>query len=98
MSRDLSSLPNPGPDSPSSKLGLEGQKNNGALVMDDVKRTFFSAPKRVQELNNHRHLQTDQRSVTAGASAPVARPFISLKARMLGGQAETITRLRGFMR
>ena len=62
--------------------------------MEDAKRTVFSAPPRNQEHKNHRHLQTDTRSVAARACAPAARPFISLKARMLGGQAETITRLR----
>jgi hypothetical protein len=66
--------------------------------MDDLKQTLFSTLKRLQEHNNHRHLQTDSRSVAAVARAPAARPFISLKARMLGGQAETVMRLRGFVR
>jgi len=66
--------------------------------MDDVKRTLFSIFARSKDHNNHRHLQTDSRSVATYATAYGARPHISLKARMLGGQAETITRLRGFKR
>jgi len=66
--------------------------------MEDLKRTLFSTLKRLQEHNNHRHLQTDSRSVATHAAAYAARPHISLKARMLGGQAETIMRLRGFKR
>jgi hypothetical protein len=66
--------------------------------MDDVKRKFFSTLARLQQHNSHRHLQTDSRSVAAPVSGLAVRPHISLKARMLGGQAETISCLRGFMR
>ncbi len=44
---------------------------------------------------NHRHLQTDGRSVAAASNEPVAFPYISLKAKMLGGHAETVMRRRG---
>jgi len=66
--------------------------------MEDLKRKLLSTLTRSQGQKNHRHLQTDDRSVAAGHLVSAARPHISLKARMLGGQAETIMRLRGFMR
>ena len=66
--------------------------------MDGAKRTLLSMLKRWQEPGNHRHLQTDPRSVAANVPTYAARPHISLKARMLGGQAETIRRLGGSAR
>jgi len=66
--------------------------------MDDGHRKIFSTLARSQNHNSHRHLPTDSRAVSAPVSGPAVRPHISLKARMLGGQAETISRLRGFMR
>jgi hypothetical protein len=71
---------------------------NGALVMEGVLRTLFSHWSRTQEHDNIRHLQTDQRSVAVDIAVSAARPYTSLKARMLGGQAETIMRLRGLLR
>ena len=53
---------------------------------------------RLQKHIKHRHLLTDDRSVAMESCLSVARPHISLKARMLGGQAETITRPGGTMR
>jgi hypothetical protein len=66
--------------------------------MEDLKRKLFSTLMQLREQKNHRHLQTDERSVAAGLLVSAARPHISLKARMLGGQAETIMRLRGLVR
>ena len=66
--------------------------------MEDGLRNFLSSLVRSQKHKNHRHLQTDTRSVGTDRITSVARPHISLKARMLGGQAETIMRLGGFMR
>ena len=71
---------------------------NGVLVMEDVVRTLIDRLSGKQEHKNHRHLQTDERSVAADALASVARPYTSLKARLLGGQAGTVMRLRGLMR
>ena len=53
---------------------------------------------RLQKHINYRRLQADDRSVAMESCLSVARPHISLKARMLGGQAETITRLGGTVR
>ena len=66
--------------------------------MEDTIRTLFSFLTRQQKHNNIRHLPTDVRSAGTGHPRPVARPHISLKARMLGGQAKTIVRLGGFTR
>jgi hypothetical protein len=51
-----------------------------------------------QNSNEHRHLQTDERSVAAAPSWMAACPHFSLKARMLGGQAKTIMRQGGTLR
>ena len=64
---------------------------------DTLKKLFFSFT-RQQKQKNHRHLPTDDRSAGTGHPGPVARPHISLKARMLGGQAETIMRQGGSVR
>lgn len=61
-------------------------------------KIFVSLLSRFQKLFTIRHLRTDGRSVAAAFDVSAARPHISLKARMLGGQAETITRLGGSMR
>ena len=66
--------------------------------MDDGNRKILTALARSKNPNRHHHLPTESRSVSAPVSGPAVRPHISLKARMLGGQAETISRLRGFMR
>jgi hypothetical protein len=58
-------------------------------------KSFFTWP---QKQKNHHHLSTDVRSAGTDFSRSVARPHISLKARMLGGQAETIMRLGGSTR
>ena len=61
-------------------------------------RKTFSLWSRFQKHIQHRHLRTDDRSVAMGSCLSLARPHISLKARMLGGHAETIKRLGGTMR
>ena len=66
--------------------------------MEDKIRKLFTAFTRQNNQNNYRHLQTDDRSAGADLLGSVARPHISLKARMLGGQAKTIMRLGGSMR
>ena len=66
--------------------------------MEDKIRKLFTAFTRQNNHKNHRHLQTDDRSAAAGLTGTAVRPHISLKARMLGGQAETIMRLGGSMR
>jgi hypothetical protein len=66
--------------------------------MEDKIRKFFTAFTRQNNQKNHRHPQTDDRSAAADLSGSAARPHISLKARMLGGQAKTIMRLGGSMR
>jgi len=66
--------------------------------MEDMLRTFLSFLSRQQKQKKYRHLHTDDRSVGTDRGGSVARPHISLKARMLGGQAETVTRLGGSMR
>ncbi len=58
---------------------------------DTFKKLFFLLTRR-QEQNKFRHLQTDGRSASASHPRFGARPHITLKARMLGGQAETIMR------
>ena len=66
--------------------------------MEDKIRKLFTAFTRQNNHKNHHHLQTDDRSAGADHFGSVARPHISLKARMLGGQAKTIMRLGGSMR
>ena len=66
--------------------------------MEDVLRKFLSSQLRSQKQKNYRHLQTDNRSVCTDHTVSVARPHISLKARMLGGQAERIMRIGGLLR
>jgi hypothetical protein len=66
--------------------------------MEDKIRKLLSAFTRQYNQKKHRHLQSDDRSAAADLSGSVARPHISLKARMLGGQAKTIMRLGGSMR
>lgn len=66
--------------------------------MDDTMRTLLSALLLSEKHNKLRQLQTYPISVAADAPRSVARPHISLKARMLGGQAETIMRLGGLSR
>jgi hypothetical protein len=67
--------------------------------MEDKLKKLFHLFTRRQTQKNHHHLQTDNSS--AGPDffqSSGARPHISLKARMLGGQAKTIMRLGGSMR
>jgi len=67
--------------------------------MEDTFRKLFNHLVRHQEQKNTRNLLIDRPS--AGADpilGSVSRPHISLKARMLGGRAETVMRLGGFMR
>ena len=66
--------------------------------MEDTLRKLFLLLARQQKQNIIRHLPTDVRSEGTGHPRPVARPLISLKARMLGGQAKTIMRPGGSMR
>ncbi len=66
--------------------------------MEDKIRKLLSAFTRQYNQKTHHHLQTDHSSAASDLSGSVARPHISLKARMLGGQAKTIMRLGGSMR
>jgi hypothetical protein len=66
------------------------------LVMDDARRILHFSLSRLKKHEKHLHLPTDYRSVDGGALPLAARPHISLKARMLGGQAKTIGCFRGF--
>ena len=66
--------------------------------MDDKLKKLFTVLTRQQNQKKHRHLLTDSRSAGADLLGSVARPHISLKARMLGGQAKTIMRLGGSLR
>ncbi|MFC1689500.1 hypothetical protein ACFL0N_00450 [Pseudomonadota bacterium] len=66
--------------------------------MDDKLRKLFTAFFRQQNKKNHRHQQPENKSAGTDLPGSVARPHISLKARMLGGQAKTIMRLGGSMR
>ena len=63
--------------------------------MEDKLRKLFTVFTRPQNHKNFRHVQTDDRLAGEDLSGSVARPHISLKARMLGGQAKTIMRLGG---
>jgi len=93
-------LPNQGSGSPS--FGIEGftaREINGVVVMEDTLRKLFHHLKRAPEQKNTRHLLTGNSS--AGADllyGSASRPHITLKARMLGGQAKTIMRLGGSTR
>ena len=67
--------------------------------MEDRLKNFFYFLYRRPDIKNDRHLQTDDKSPGANPFyGPGARPNMSLKARMLGGQAKTIMRLGGSMR
>lgn len=66
--------------------------------MDDVKRSLRSTLTRSHQHMQPRRLETGRVYAFSEASSFVARPHISLKARMLGGQAETIMRLGGLTR
>jgi len=60
--------------------------------MEDKLKKLFLSFTRQYNPDHFRHLLTDDRSAGTGHLRPVARPRISLKARMLGGQAKTIMR------
>ena len=66
--------------------------------MDDRIRKVVSGLLRQGRNKNLRRPQPGQEATPANAVLSAARPHISLKARMLGGQAETIMRMRGFTR
>jgi hypothetical protein len=66
--------------------------------MDDAKRSFFSTLTRLNAHRQQPHAKAHCGSEDSDATRFVARPHISLKARMLGGQAETIMRLGGLTR
>jgi hypothetical protein len=67
--------------------------------MEDTLRKLFHYLARQQKHKRTRHLHIDETSAGADhVSRSVSRPHISLKARMLGGRAETIMRLGGSMR
>jgi len=63
--------------------------------MEDTLKKLFTVFTRPQNQKDRRQLQTDDRSAGTDHLGSVARPHISLKARMLGGQAKTIMRLGG---
>jgi hypothetical protein len=75
-----------------------GQEINGTFVMDDAIRKLFLYLARSHKRHQFRHPPTDDTSEGSGLPGPVARPHISLKARMLGGQAKTVMRLGGSLR
>ena len=66
--------------------------------MEDKLRKLFLAFTGQQKQKNLNYLPTDNSPAGTDNSRPVARPHISLKARMLGGHAKTIVRLGGSMR
>ena len=66
--------------------------------MEDIVKKLYLFFVRQEKNNNLRHLPTDVKSAAADPLWSGARPQISLKARMLGGQVETITRLGGSTR
>jgi hypothetical protein len=67
--------------------------------MEDTLRKLFIYLARQQKQKNLQHLPNGKKSPVADpVHGSVSRPHISLKARMLGGRAETIMRLGGFMR
>jgi len=66
---------------------------------DKLGKLFYYLVRQKKEQKNTRHLLNDQPSAgTDRVKRSVSRPHISLKARMLGGRAETIMRLGGFTR
>lgn len=66
--------------------------------MEDTLKSILFFFSRLQKQKNYRHPLTDGRSVATDPTGSVARPHMSLKARMLGGQVETIMRLGGSQR
>ena len=66
--------------------------------MDDRIRRVLLGFLHQDNYKNLRRLQPDQEETPAHEASSAARRHISLKARMLGGQAETIMRMRGFTR
>jgi hypothetical protein len=66
--------------------------------MDDTLRNLFLSFTRQHKQNNLHKLSTDDSSTGTALSKSVARPHISLKARMLGGHAKKIVRLGGSLR
>jgi hypothetical protein len=68
------------------------------FVMDDAKRNLLSTLSRFHPHTRHRRLESDNGTEVSLVHEFVVRPHISLKARMLGGQAETIMRLGGLPR
>jgi hypothetical protein len=65
--------------------------------MEDALKKLFYALTRQRKQKYFQHQPTDTGSESTAHQRPVARPHISLKARMLGGQAKTIMRLGGSM-
>jgi hypothetical protein len=68
------------------------------FVMDDAMRHLFSMLHLSRQPMRHRRLESDNGSRDPHVNQFVVRPHLSLKARMLGGQAETIMRLGGLPR
>ena len=70
--------------------------------MDDNRQTgifkLFSLRSLCSDQANHHSFHTDDGAAAAAWCGIAARPPVSLKARMLGGRAETIMRLRGYPR
>jgi len=67
--------------------------------MEDRLKKLFDLLSRRPNKKNSCHLQSDHKSADADPFyGSGARPHMSLKARMLGGQAKTIMRLGGSMR
>jgi hypothetical protein len=66
--------------------------------MDDAMRNLFSKLHLTRRPTRHRRLESGNGFRDMHANSFVARPHLSLKARMLGGQAETIMRLGGLSR
>jgi hypothetical protein len=66
--------------------------------MDDAKRNLLPTLSRFHPLTRHRRLESDNGTEVTLVHEYVVHPHISLKARMLGGQAETIRRLGGLPR
>jgi hypothetical protein len=66
--------------------------------MDDTMRNLYSKLHLSREPTRHRRLESDNGFKDAYVNPFVVRPHLSLKARMLGGQAETIMRLGGLSR
>ena len=66
--------------------------------MDDRIRRVLVGLLHHDKNKNLRRPQPDREPTSAHEASSAARPHISLKARMLGGQAETIMRMRGFTR